>query len=94
MLKAKALFAVKENENTEQKPIAPAANNPGQNPAADPEQTTAAAEQEKKSAALAARLPYDLLDKVVQLIRERVPQVRRVVYDLTPSSNYKAVEWR
>ena len=46
------------------------------------------------SAAMAARLPYDLLEKVVQLIRERVPQVRRVVYDLTPSSNYKAVEWR
>lgn len=57
MLKAKALFAVKENENTEQKPIDPAANNPGQNPAADPEQTTAAAEQEKKSAALAALEP-------------------------------------
>ena len=46
------------------------------------------------SAAMAARLPYDLLEKVVQLIRERVPQVRRVVYDLTPSSNYQAVEWR
>ena len=43
MLKAKALFAVKENENTEQKPIDPAANNPGQNPAAEPEHTTAAA---------------------------------------------------
>ena len=58
MLKAKALFAVKENENTEQKPIAPAANNPGQNPvAADPEQTTAAVEQEMKSAALAALEP-------------------------------------
>lgn len=46
------------------------------------------------SAAMAARLPYDLLEKVVQLIRECVPQVRRVVYDLTPSSNYQAVEWR
>ncbi len=58
MLKAKALFAVKENENAEQKPIAPAANNPGQNPAAaDPEQTTAAVEQEMKSAALAALEP-------------------------------------
>lgn len=45
-------------------------------------------------AAMAARLPYDLLEKVVQLIRERVPQVRRVVYDLTPSGNYQAVEWR
>ena len=57
MLKAQALIAVKENENTEHKPIATAANNPGQNPAADPEQTTAAAEQEKKSAALAALEP-------------------------------------
>ena len=58
MLKAKALFTVKENENAEQKPIAPAANNPGQNPAAaDPEQTTAAVEQEMKSAALAALEP-------------------------------------
>ena len=46
------------------------------------------------SAAMAARLPYDMLEKVVQLIRDRVPQVRRVVYDLTPSSNYKGVEWR
>lgn len=49
MLKAKSLFAVKENENTKQKPIAPAAINPEQNPAA--------AEQEKKSAARAALEP-------------------------------------
>lgn len=46
------------------------------------------------AAAVASRLPYDLLEHVTKLIRERTPQVQRVLYDLTPSSNYSHVEWR
>lgn len=66
MLKAKSLFVVKENETTEQKPIAPAAINPEQNPVA--------AEQEKKSAALAALEPEkEFVARIVTNLEKRHP---------------------
>lgn len=34
--------------------------------------------------ALSARLPYDLLERYTTRVREACPQVRKVVYDLTP----------
>lgn len=44
--------------------------------------------------ALAARLPYDLLERYTDRVREACPQVRKVVYDLTPgSSNLQDIEW-
>lgn len=46
------------------------------------------------AAAMPARLPSDLLERVSQAIREAMPQVVRVLYDLTPSGNYGQVEWR
>ena len=46
------------------------------------------------AAAMPARLPSDLLERVSQAIREALPQVVRVFYDLTPSSNYGQVEWK
>ncbi|HPJ03134.1 MAG TPA: hypothetical protein PKU80_09870 [Candidatus Limiplasma sp.] len=42
--------------------------------------------------AYAARLPYDLLERVTQRILTGVPQVKRVVYDLTPSYHYSFLE--
>ncbi|MDR1599335.1 MAG: hypothetical protein LBS11_05635 [Oscillospiraceae bacterium] len=33
----------------------------------------------------AARLPYDLLERVVERVRHNLPSIGRVVYDLTPS---------
>lgn len=47
-----------------------------------------------RSQAYAARLPYDVMENVVDLIQRDLPQVRRVVYDLTPSANYSGVEWQ
>jgi GMP synthase (glutamine-hydrolysing) len=45
--------------------------------------------------ALAARLPYDLLERYTAHVREAWPQVRKVVYDLTPgSSNLQDIEWQ
>ena len=46
------------------------------------------------AAAMPARLPSDLLERVSQAIREALPQVVRVLYDLTPSQNYGQVEWK
>ena len=46
------------------------------------------------SSAMPARLPSDLLERVSQAIRTTLPQVVRVLYDLTPSGNYGQVEWR
>ncbi|MBQ8201035.1 MAG: hypothetical protein IJZ74_04630 [Clostridia bacterium] len=46
------------------------------------------------AAAMAARLPSDLLERVTTEIMNRCPQVRRVMYDLTPSKRYGQVEWR
>lgn len=48
----------------------------------------------ERSLAYAARLPYDVMETVTdRLLRER-PEIRRVVYDLTPSSNYAGIEWQ
>lgn len=48
----------------------------------------------EQSQAYAARLPYDVMEAVVDRVRRERPEVRRVVYDLTPSSNYAGVEWQ
>ena len=45
------------------------------------------------SAATASRLPYDLLERGCQGIRQNCPRVRRVMYDLTPSNGYSEIEW-
>ncbi|MBR3107297.1 MAG: hypothetical protein IKH30_08955 [Clostridia bacterium] len=47
----------------------------------------------ERSQAYAARLPYDVMENVVDLILRDLPQVGRIVYDLTPSANYSGVEW-
>ena len=44
--------------------------------------------------AYAARLPYDVMENATRRILETLPDVRRVVYDLTPSSNYAGIEWQ
>ena len=44
--------------------------------------------------AMPARLPYDLLERVTERIITQMPQVRRVLYDQTPSSNFSRIEWR
>ena len=46
------------------------------------------------AAAMPARLPSDLMERVSQAIRDALPRVIRVFYDLTPSRNYGQVEWR
>ena len=46
------------------------------------------------AAAMPARLPSDLLERVSQEIRDTLPQVIRVFYDLTTSSHYGQVEWK
>lgn len=45
------------------------------------------------SKALAARLPYDMLERVVNRILESLPVVR-VLYDLTPSTHYTGIQWQ
>lgn len=47
----------------------------------------------ERSQAYAARLPYDVMETVMDLILRDLKDVRRVVYDLTPSSNYAGIEW-
>lgn len=45
--------------------------------------------------ALAARLPYDLLERFTARVRGASPQVRKVFYDLTPgSSGHQDFEWQ
>ncbi|MGI6686819.1 MAG: phosphoadenosine phosphosulfate reductase family protein [Christensenellales bacterium] len=45
--------------------------------------------------ALAARLPYDLLERYTLRVREACPQVCKVVYDLTPDSgSLHDAEWQ
>lgn len=46
------------------------------------------------SQAYAARLPYDLLERVMDRIRRERPEVSRVVYDLSSFSRYDGVEWQ
>lgn len=48
----------------------------------------------ERSQAYAARLPYDVMENVVDLIMRDQKSVCRVVYDLTPSSNYSGIEWQ
>ena len=43
--------------------------------------------------ALAARLPYDLLERYTERVKEACPQVRKVVYDLTPGHSSPDIEW-
>lgn len=45
------------------------------------------------AAAMPSRLPYDLLERVTQAILSRLPGVRRVLYDCTPSESYARIEW-
>ena len=48
----------------------------------------------ERSMAYAARLPYDVTENTVDRIQRELPDVCRVVYDLTPSSNYAGIEWQ
>ena len=48
----------------------------------------------ERSQTYAARLPYDVMENVVDLILRDLPQVGRIVYDLTPSASYTGVEWQ
>ncbi|MBQ4552054.1 MAG: hypothetical protein IKM26_08000 [Clostridia bacterium] len=48
----------------------------------------------ESSQGYAARLPYDLLERVMDRIRRERPEVSRVVYDLTSFSRYDGVEWQ
>ena len=50
--------------------------------------------QASQGQGLAARLPFDLMERTTTRILTEVPGVSRVVYDLTPSSNYTGVEWQ
>jgi len=43
--------------------------------------------------AMPSRLPYDLLERVVDRIQAALP-VTRVLYDLTPSDHYTGVQWQ
>ena len=47
-----------------------------------------------RSLAYAARLPYDVMEAVVDRAMKERPEVCRVVYDLTPSTNYTGIEWQ
>ena len=48
----------------------------------------------ERSLAYAARLPYEVTENTVERILREEPKVRRVIYDLTPSSNYAGIEWQ
>ncbi len=48
----------------------------------------------ESSTAMAARLPSDLLERVSLRILKALPQVVRVLYDLTPSHNFAGIEWQ
>jgi len=50
------------------------------------------ATQSAQGGALAARLPYDVLERAAERIRAEVAHVTRVVYDLTPSVHYGELE--
>lgn len=50
------------------------------------------ATQSAQGGAMAARLPYDVLERAVERIRCEVPGITRVVYDLTPSVHYGELE--
>lgn len=42
----------------------------------------------------AARIPYDLLERVTERILRERPEVQRVVYDLSPASRSTGLEWQ
>lgn len=46
------------------------------------------------AAAMAARLPNDLLERVTMTILSECPEVQRVMFDLTPSKSYNPNDWR
>ncbi len=48
--------------------------------------------QAAQDAANAARLPFDVLERATERIRDEVHGVTRVVYDLTPSTHYGELE--
>ena len=48
----------------------------------------------ERTLAYAARLPYDVMETVTDRVLRECPGVRRVVYDLTPSSHYAGIEWQ
>lgn len=48
--------------------------------------------QAQQENATAARLPFDVLERATQHIRDALPCVSRVVYDLTPSAHYGELE--
>lgn len=48
----------------------------------------------ERGMAYAARLPYDVTENAADRILRECPQVRRVLYDLTPSSHYSGIEWQ
>ena len=50
------------------------------------------ATQAAQGSALAARIPFDVLERASQRILEDMPDVKRVVYDLTPSAHYNELE--
>lgn len=53
-----------------------------------------AVQTSEQNMAYAARLPYDVMENTTRRILEILPDVRRVVYDLSPSSNYAGIEWQ
>lgn len=46
------------------------------------------------AAAMAARLPSDLMERATLEILRECPEVQRVMFDLTPSKSYNPSEWR
>jgi len=50
------------------------------------------ATQSSGGGANAARIPYDVLERVSERIRKELPGVTRIVYDLTPSAHYGELE--
>lgn len=41
---------------------------------------------------MAARLPYDMLERVVERLGQELPSIRRVLYDVTPSESIQRTE--
>jgi len=50
------------------------------------------ATQAAQGGALAARIPFDVLERASRRILDEIPDVKRVVYDLTPSAHYNELE--
>ena len=47
-----------------------------------------------RSQTYAARLPYDVMENVVDRVLRDQPDVKRIVYDLTPSTSFSGGEWQ